>query len=328
MNIKSRILSERKQISLIDYIFELEIQIDRAIQKVQDSKYYIIDDQYRFNKLLEDALTIFKFCEYEGVSRSITNIEKKAHIMYLRVLLTKHETNTLFNKLNQPNLTGEENKLIIKDLRQIYVKISEWEKSTFGKIQTYYEDAYLKIIEARLNRKQNLFKGLRSISEAIKIYEQNPNDFRAARNILIREFWIKEMVEKVLNSSSVFPIERRILLNTRLGGVHVLPNIGIIILSLLYGAQDKQDPFGKSICVAAMMGYDTDCNCGNIGAIMGVQLGADNIPAKWKDPLQDTFSTYVKGYEKWKISQLAQKIVNLGEKIAKKKEKNQIKIIK
>ncbi len=172
MNTKSRILSERKQLSLIDYIFELEIQIDRAIQKVQDSKYYILDDQNKFNKLLEDALTIFKFCEYEGVSRSITNIEKKAHIMYLRVLLIKHETNNIFNQLNQPDLTGEEKKQLIKDLRYIYVKISEWEKSTFQKIQTYYEDAYLKIIEARLNRKQHLFNGLRSISEAIKIYER------------------------------------------------------------------------------------------------------------------------------------------------------------
>ena len=41
MNDKTRILSERKQISLIDYIFELEIQMDRAVQKFQDSKYYI-----------------------------------------------------------------------------------------------------------------------------------------------------------------------------------------------------------------------------------------------------------------------------------------------
>ncbi len=172
MNLKSRILSERKQLSLIDYIFELEIQMDRAIQKVQDSKYYISDEKNKFNKLLEDALTIFKFCEYEGVSRSITNIEKKAHIMYLRVLLIKHETNNIYNKINQPDLTGEEKKQLIKDLRQIYVKISEWEKSTFQKIQTYYEDAYLKIIEARLNRKQHLFNGLRSISEAIKIYDR------------------------------------------------------------------------------------------------------------------------------------------------------------
>ncbi|MFW9878893.1 MAG: hypothetical protein ACFFG0_37915 [Candidatus Thorarchaeota archaeon] len=170
MSIKSRLLSERKQVSLIDYIFELEVQMDRAIQKVQDSKYYMISDRDKFNELLNDALKIFKFCEREGVSRSITNIEKKGHIMYLRVLLIKHEANHIYNKFDQPELLENEKKLLIKDLRQIYVKISDWEKSTFGEIQTYYEDAYLKIIEARLNRKQNLFKGLRSISEAIKIY--------------------------------------------------------------------------------------------------------------------------------------------------------------
>ncbi|MFW9819283.1 MAG: MFS transporter, partial [Candidatus Thorarchaeota archaeon] len=172
MAYKSRILSERKQLSLIDYIFELEVQMDRAIQKVQDSKYYLINDINKFNKLLDEAIKIYKFCEREGVSRSITNIEKKAHIMYLRVLLIKHEANVFYNNLNQPDITIEEKKTNTSHLRQIYTKISEWEKSTFGEIQTYYEDAYLKIIEARLNRKQHLFKSLRSISEAIKIYER------------------------------------------------------------------------------------------------------------------------------------------------------------
>ncbi|MFW9971396.1 MAG: MFS transporter [Candidatus Odinarchaeota archaeon] len=172
MAFKSRILSERKQLSLIDYIFELEIQMDRGIQKVQDSKYYLTNDKNKFNKLLEEALNIFKFCEREGVSRSITNIEKKAHIMYLRLLLIRHEANNLFDKLNDPDITKDEKKDIVKDLRKIYVRISEWEKSTFGEIQTYYEDAYLKILEARLNRKQHLFKSLSSISESIKIYER------------------------------------------------------------------------------------------------------------------------------------------------------------
>ncbi|MFX1391241.1 MAG: MFS transporter [Promethearchaeota archaeon] len=172
MGYKSRILSERKQVSLIDYIFELEIQMDRAIQKVQDSKYYMTNDQEKFNKLLEDAIIIFKFCEREGVSRSITNIEKRAHIMYLRVLLIKNEANNIYEQLNQQELEREEKKKLTKALRQLYVKISEWEKSTFGEIQTYYEDAYLKIIEARLQRKQHLFRGTRYIAEAIKIYER------------------------------------------------------------------------------------------------------------------------------------------------------------
>ncbi len=172
MAYKSRILSERKQLSLIDYIFELEVQMDRAIQKVQDSKYYITSDIKKFNKLLNEAINIYKFCEREGVSRSITNIEKKAHIMYLRILLIKHEANIFYNNLNQPEITEDERKINTRHLRQVYTKISEWEKSTFGEIQTYYEDAYLKIIEARLNRKQHLFKSLRNISESIKIYQR------------------------------------------------------------------------------------------------------------------------------------------------------------
>ena len=169
---KSRILSERKQVSLIDYIFELEIQMDRAIQKVQDSKYYIQADQDRFNQLLDDALIIYKFCEREGTTRSITNIEKKAHIMYLKVLLLKQETNNIFRELSNQSLTPNERNLLNDKLRQIYYNIGEWEKSTFGKIQTYYEDAYLRIVEARLNQKKDLIKSLSKISEAIKTYER------------------------------------------------------------------------------------------------------------------------------------------------------------
>jgi len=172
MGYKSRILSERTQLSIIDFIFELDIQMDRAIQKVQDSKYYMRTDQKKFNKLLTDALTIFKFCEREGVSRSITNIGKKAHIMYLRVLLIKHETNKIHDKLNDPKLTTTEIKNLKEELNEKHTNISEWEKSTFGEIQTYYEDANLKIIEARLNRKKHLILGLRKITEAIKIYER------------------------------------------------------------------------------------------------------------------------------------------------------------
>ena len=55
-----------------------------------------------------------------------------------------------------------------------------------------------------------------TVLKAIEIYEENPTDFRTARQILIKEYWIEELVSKVLNSSSVFPIERSILLKTRL----------------------------------------------------------------------------------------------------------------
>ena len=167
----------------------------------------------------------------------------------------------------------------------------------------------------------------KTIIKAIKLYEQNPDDFRKAREILINEHWSK-IKEELINKEPTSETERAKKLKGIESKVHVLPNIGIIILSLLYGAQDREDPLGRSICVAAMMGYDTDCNCGNIGAILGAKLGADTIPSKWSEPLQDTFSTYVKGHEKWKISELARRIANVGENLIEKRGKNIVKMIK
>jgi ADP-ribosylglycohydrolase len=170
------------------------------------------------------------------------------------------------------------------------------------------------------------------IKKAQEIYEKYPNDFRKAIGDLI-EYWnhVKKNELKITGvtgsmSESRLSKKRKIVFLRNIGGVHVLPNIGIIILSLLYGANDD-DPLGRSICVAAMMGLDTDCNCGNIGTIIGVQLGADKIPSKWKDPLQDTFNTYVKGYENWKISELARRITDVGLKVIKEKGQDIVKIV-
>ena len=61
--------------------------------------------------------------------------------------------------------------MLNEQLRQIRKKINEWEKSTFGELETYYEDAYLKIVEARLNR-QDLIKSREKIAQTIHIYER------------------------------------------------------------------------------------------------------------------------------------------------------------
>lgn len=96
--------------------------------------------------------------------------------MYLRVLLIKQETLRIFSEYNTQKLIFKEGtdieKNLASDLREISIKISEWEKSTFGEIQTYYDDAYLKILEARLTFKKHLIKGLKKISEAIQINER------------------------------------------------------------------------------------------------------------------------------------------------------------
>jgi ADP-ribosylglycohydrolase len=135
--------------------------------------------------------------------------------------------------------------------------------------------------------------------------------WRSARAEMMEEWFT---IRRELRKASSFK-RRYVFLNGFLSGLHVLPNAGIIVLSLLYGADDPVDPFGRVVCIGGMMALDTDCNCGNLGVIMGTILGAERMPAAWKDPLQNTFHTYVKGYEHWKISELAERICQLGSKV-------------
>ena len=74
------------------------------------------------------------------------------------------------------------------------------------------------------------------------------------------------------------------------GVVHIIPNAGVMVMALLYGDGD----FSRTIQIANMAGWDTDCNVGNVGAIMGVAVGwtgidcalarADERPADRRQP--------------------------------------------
>lgn len=89
--------------------------------------------------------------------------------------------------------------------------------------------------------------------------------------------------------------------------VHTINNACFVALGLLYGEGD----FGKSICIAVESGLDTDCNGATVGSIMGALLGANKLPKKWIDPLNDTLESLVPGFQKVKISSLAERIIKL-----------------
>lgn len=57
-------------------------------------------------------------------------------------------------------------------------------------------------------------------------------------------------------------------------------NLSFILLSWLASGGD----FGKGICTAASLGYDADCTCATLGAIMGM-LDPDGIGEKWTRPI-------------------------------------------
>ena len=53
------------------------------------------------------------------------------------------------------------------------------------------------------------------------------------------------------------------------GNCHMVPNHGLMILSLLYG----DDDFQRTLMIVNTSGWDTDCNSGNIGCLMGIKDG-------------------------------------------------------
>src|ERR1700749_172356 len=67
------------------------------------------------------------------------------------------------------------------------------------------------------------------------------------------------------------------------GNCHVIPNHAIIILSLLY----SEDNFGRALMIANTSGWDTDCNSGNVGCLIGIKNGLTAIDPKLREPVAD-----------------------------------------
>ena len=57
------------------------------------------------------------------------------------------------------------------------------------------------------------------------------------------------------------------------GNCHIVPNHALIILALLFG----DDDFQKSLMIVNTAGWDTDCNSGNVGCILGIKNGLEGI---------------------------------------------------
>jgi ADP-ribosylglycohydrolase len=57
------------------------------------------------------------------------------------------------------------------------------------------------------------------------------------------------------------------------GGCHMVPNHALMVMAWAHAPRD----FAAAIRLAAMAGWDTDCNCANVGCLMGIKEGIDGI---------------------------------------------------
>ena len=70
-----------------------------------------------------------------------------------------------------------------------------------------------------------------------------------------------------------------------LGNCHMVPNHALIIMALLFG----DDDFQKTMMIVNTAGWDTDCNSGNVGCILGIKNGIEGLKSgpDYLSPIND-----------------------------------------
>lgn len=120
------------------------------------------------------------------------------------------------------------------------------------------------VIEGALNHIPADSRYTQVVREVMAFYDANPTDWHACYDWIYHHHGYRH-----------YP-----------GRVHVIPNAAICVMSLLYGEND----FVKTMQIANMGGWDTDCNVGNMACVLGIMKGIDAIPEAWRAPLNDFFT--------------------------------------
>lgn len=101
------------------------------------------------------------------------------------------------------------------------------------------------------------------------------------------------------------------------GSCPVIPNHAVILLGLLYGGNS----FHRTLSIVNTCGWDTDCNSGNAGCLMGIRNGLQGIDEdgpEWRQPVADRLyvSTAEGGETVSDALRESQRIVRIGRSLA------------
>ena len=100
------------------------------------------------------------------------------------------------------------------------------------------------------------------------------------------------------------------------GHCHVVPNHALMIMALLYAPHD----FSGAQTIVCTSGWDTDCNAGNVGCLMGAMLGLEGIEAgrDWRGSVADRMliSSADGGYAINDAVRVSARLVDSGRRLA------------
>ena len=105
----------------------------------------------------------------------------------------------------------------------------------------------------------------RVAKDIIRFYRENPDDWKKCLDYIQENYGYDK-----------YP-----------GVCHIIPNMALMIMAMSYGDND----FDKTMVMLNRSGWDTDCNCGNVGSILGALLGLDGIDEKWIRPINDLINS-------------------------------------
>ena len=140
----------------------------------------------------------------------------------------------------------------------------------------------------------------RVVDSVVAFHGEYPEDFRACRDHLERNFGYDR-----------YP-----------GVCHIIPNAGVCVLSLLYGGGD----LSRTVEIATMCGWDTDCNAGNVGTIIGVAGGLEGVAEHYRGPINDIFvaSSIAGSLNIIDLPRFSRELASLGYRLAGEKEPQQL----
>ncbi|MBT3229594.1 MAG: ADP-ribosylglycohydrolase family protein [Candidatus Marinimicrobia bacterium] len=85
--------------------------------------------------------------------------------------------------------------------------------------------------------------------------------------------------------------------------VHTINNAALTVAALIKGGGDYE----QTICNAVMGGWDTDCNGATSGSIVGIVNGANRLPLKWIQPLNNQIRSGLTNFDRANFTDLARR---------------------